>query len=86
MDEKQLSADDLIERVASRVDTTPHVKPWWQRLTPEQADQVLPLRDAYFAGRFGKREITACRAISATLGELGITIGPQGVKAWLRRT
>lgn len=86
MDEKNLSANDIIERVASRVDKTPHAKPWWQRLTPEQAEQVLPLREAYLRGEFGKREITACRAISETLVELGISIGPQGVRNWLRKT
>lgn len=83
---KKLSAEELIALVEQRVDRTPHVKAWWMRLSDEQKSQVEPLRDAYLSGRFGKREITACRAISAVLGELGIAIGPQGVKAWLKAT
>jgi hypothetical protein len=84
MAEKIPSAEDLIERVASRVDRTPQSKPWWMRLSDEQVAQISPLREAYVAGRFGAREITACRAISSVLNELGIVIGAQGVKAWLR--
>jgi hypothetical protein len=83
---ENVSSEDLIKMVADRVDRTPHVKAWWMKLTDEQKAKIGPIRDAYHAGVFGKREITACRALSGVLAELGINIGPQGVKAWLKAT
>lgn len=78
--------ENLVDLVASRIDRSPHVKAWWMRLTDEQRQQIEPLRTAWREGRFGRRKITAARAISATLQEIGIPIGPQGVQNWLRET
>lgn len=79
-------SDDLVSRVEKLVDYGPHAKPWWVRLTAEQRAEIEPLRTAWREGRLGRRKMTAARAISTTLAEIGIQIGPQGVQAWLRET
>lgn len=59
--------------------------PWWERTPAQHADTLAAIHDAWHRGDFGSRKITAARVISASLSQLGIAIGPQGVLAWLAR-
>ena len=78
-------APSIVDRIAAAIPESQAGKAWWKRLTPEQAEMVAPILEAWKAGRFGTAKITAARVIAATLTEHGIKIGPQGVVAWLQR-
>ena len=75
----------IVDEIAAAIPEGPTSKPWWQRLDAEQKDFIRPILDAWKAGTFGRRRITAARVISATLTKHGIQIGPQGVLSWLQR-
>ncbi|NBW14549.1 MAG: hypothetical protein EBR82_41775 [Caulobacteraceae bacterium] len=78
-------APSIIDQIAASIPDSQSGKPWWLRLTEDQREFVAPILAAWRAGRFGTRKITAARAIAKTLTEHGITIGAQGVLAWLQR-
>lgn len=61
-------------------------RPWWQKVTPEQAATLDEVLAAWKAGTFGPRKRTAARAISRALADLDISIGVQGVENWLRQS
>jgi|688.fasta_scaffold2426212_2 hypothetical protein len=79
------AASSIVDEIAAAIPEPSHGKPWWVRLTPEQAELVQPVLQAWKQGRFGKQKITAARAISTHLTRHGIKIGPQGVLAWLQK-
>jgi hypothetical protein len=75
----------IVDEIAAAIPESQSGRPWWLRLTAEQQDFIKPILVAWKAGKFGSRRIAAARAISATLGRHGISIGPQGVQNWLQR-
>lgn len=60
-------------------------RPWYERVTPEQAEMLADILAGWQAGAFGRYRKTACVSISQFLERHGITIGWQGVECWLRR-
>jgi hypothetical protein len=76
---------DIVAEIALLIPEGHSSRPWWLRLTEEQAAILPPIKEAWMAGRLGKRKATAARAISSKLKEFGINIGTQGVLAWLER-
>lgn len=75
----------IVDEIVAAIPESQASRPWWQRLDAEQQDFVRPILEAWRAGTFGRRRITAARVISATLARHGIQIGPQGVLSWLQR-
>ena len=79
-------ADSIVEAIAASCNTRPGFAPWWERVTPEQAATLEVIWKAWLAGRFGPRKLTAAKAISRTVADIGVVIGHQGVLRWLDRT
>lgn len=75
--------DIVAEIAASIVQTPPGSRPWWQRVDQAHAPTLAAIHGAWHRGEFGARKRTAARIIAKKLGEFGITIGEQGVAAWL---
>jgi len=78
-------APGIIDEIAASIPESQSSLPWWKRLTPEQREFVTPILAAWKSGRFGTRKMPVAKAIASKLTEHGITIGPQGVLAWLHR-
>ena len=75
----------IVDDIAAAIPEGPTSKPWWQRLDADQQKFITPILEGWRAGKFGSRRITAARVISEHLAKNGITIGQQGVQAWLLR-
>lgn len=63
----------------------PGSRPWWDRVPKEHHHTLEAIHAAWHRGEFGSRKITAARIIAKALAEFGITIGEQGVIAWLKQ-
>lgn len=75
---------DVVAEIAAAIPVKrPGSRSWWERTGPEHADTLAAIHAAWHRGEFGSRRITAARVISKTLSDFGITIGEQGVIAWL---
>jgi hypothetical protein len=75
---------DIVAEIASAVPRNKHgSKPWHTRVPEEHRETLAAIHAAWHAGAFGAKKITAARTISQKLRDLGITIGEQGVMAWL---
>jgi hypothetical protein len=59
-------------------------QPWYERTPPDVMAELEQLRAAWRAGEIESPKITLARAISQTLAEMGVIVGPQGVVHWLR--
>lgn len=57
--------------------------PWYERCPPDVMRELDEIRDAWRAGDIESPKLTLARAISKTLQEMGMTVGPQGVIRWL---
>lgn len=78
---------DLIAEIAGEIPAARQgTRPWYERVPDEHAATVKAIHDAWHAGAFGTRRITAARVIAPKLKTLGITIGEQGVISWLKLT
>jgi hypothetical protein len=78
-------ARDIVAELQSEITLVPSgSRPWWQRTPKEHAPTLAAIHAAWHRGELGNRKITAARAIAAKLQTLGITIGSQGVLAWLK--
>jgi hypothetical protein len=77
-------ARDIVAEIASKVPRDTHRnRPWWERVPPEHQPTLDAIHAAWHAGTFGSRKRPAARVISAAIAEFGISIGEQGVTAWL---
>jgi hypothetical protein len=75
---------DIVAEIAAAVPRNAHgSRPWHERVPSEHRETLDAIHAAWHAGAFGAKKITAARTISQKLRELGITIGEQGVMAWL---
>jgi hypothetical protein len=75
---------DIVAEIAAAVPRNKHgSKPWHERVPEEHHETLAAIHAAWHAGAFGAKKITAARTISEKLRELGISIGEQGVMAWL---
>jgi hypothetical protein len=75
---------DIVAEIAAAVPRRQHgTPPWYERVSVEHHETLAAIHAAWHAGAFGVKKITAARTISAKLRELGVTIGEQGVMAWL---
>ena len=83
---KPRQADSIVEAIAAQCHTRPGFAPWWERVTPDQAAILEVVWKEWLAGRFGPRKLTAAKAISRAIAEIGVVIGHQGVMRWLDRT
>lgn len=60
-------------------------RPWHERVSPEHAETVKAIHEAWHDGLFGALKAPAARAIAKRVRDLNIIdIGEQGVIAWLR--
>jgi hypothetical protein len=76
---------DIVAEIAAAIPAaTQGPRPWWERVSDEHVATVKAIHDAWHAGAFGSRKSTAARVIADKLKTLGITIGEQGVLAWLK--
>lgn len=76
---------DIVAEIAAAIPpATPGSRPWWERVPDQHAATIDAIHAAWHRGEFGVRKITAARIIAKALAEFGITIGEQGVLAWLR--
>jgi hypothetical protein len=83
---KTRPADSIVEEIAAGCNRRPGFAPWWERVTPEQEETLGVIWAAWLAGRFGQRKLTAAKAISKAIADIGVAIGYQGVLRWLDRT
>jgi hypothetical protein len=77
-------ADLVAEIAASIPEVHQGTRPWYERVPAEHDATVRAIHAAWHSGVFGTRKSTAARAISAKLATIGISIGEQGVIAWLK--
>jgi len=56
---------------------------WHERCPADVLGELEEIRDAWRAGEIESPKATLARAISRTLADLGIAVGPQGVIRWL---
>lgn len=75
-------ADEIVALIPIRVGS----RPWHEKLNEEQAAMVAEIHAAWLDGRFGKARRTAAKAIASYLNKHGITVGYQGVDAWLAKS
>lgn len=78
-------SDVVAEIAASIPKVTTGNRPWWERAGDEHRELLEAIHAGWYSGTFGTKKITAARRISAKLREFGITIGEQGVIAWLEQ-
>jgi len=77
---------DVVAELKASIPTNPHgLRPWWERVDQEHHELLAAIHEAWRAGELGAKQITAARRISQKLRTYGITIGEQGVIAWLKR-
>jgi hypothetical protein len=76
----------LIDAIRAIVPPHSGTRPWYERVTGNQAVELAEVLAAYKRGEFGPRRRTAARAIAKGLASIGITIGEQAVEAWLKRS
>lgn len=75
----------LVAQLAASIPKNQHgAKPWWERVDPEHHELLDAIHAAWYAGELGAKRLTAARGIVPLLAEHGITIGEQGVLAWLK--
>lgn len=78
---------DIVAEIAAAIPAaTQGPRPWWERVPEEHVATVRAIHAAWHAGALGPRKSTAARVISEKLKPLGISIGQQGVIAWLKLT
>jgi len=59
---------------------------WQDRVSPEHAETLRNIREAFDAGEFGTKRKPAYIAIATYLNEQDIsTVGHQGVREWLEK-
>ena len=59
---------------------------WYERLTPEQRDELDAIKAEWKAGELGTRKKTLARSLSDNMRARGISdVGLQGVITWLDR-
>lgn len=74
-----------VEEIAATIPARVGSRPWYERVTPEQAQMLADILAGWQAGAFGRYRKTASISISQYLERHGILIGWQGVDCWLRR-
>ena len=82
---KRCAWPTIVDEIAAAIPDGSTSKPWWERLDADQKKFITPILEGWRSGKFGTRRITAARVISEHLAKNGITIGHQGVQAWLLR-
>jgi|694.fasta_scaffold15985_6 hypothetical protein len=76
---------DILAELKTEIPAMPsNNRPWWERAPREHAATLAAIHAAWHRGELGSRKSTAARAIASKLQTLDITIGSQGVLAWLR--
>jgi hypothetical protein len=76
-------SSDIVAEIAAAVPQRLSLR-WYQRVAPEHAATLQAIREAYIAGKFGKRKKPVFTAIAAVLNARGIaTVGRNGVESWL---
>lgn len=77
--------NDIVAEIAAAIPQGQQgSQPWFVRVPEEHQATVRAIHEAWHAGLLGTRKKSAARVISAKLSTLGISIGEQGVIAWLR--
>ena len=75
---------DIVAEIAAAIpQKRPGSRAWWERAPAEHAETLTAIHAAWHRGELGSRKITAARVICRALADMGITIGEQGVIAWL---
>lgn len=77
-------AQALVAELQAMIPTGYGQRPWYQRLTPEQSEQVEVMRNAWDAGELGLYRRRAAKAIATKLQSMGVKVGEQGVETWLK--
>lgn len=85
---KKASAKSILEEIAASAHAELSIgpKPWYRLNFAEHGDLLTSIHDAWHAGGLGKHIDPASRAISKKLASLGIKIGTDGVRRWLRKS
>lgn len=77
---------DIVAELAASIEAKPRgSRPWWERVELQHQELLEEIHAAWYRGDLGTRQITAAKQISRLLSTCGITIGEQGVIAWLKR-
>jgi|LakMenEpi03Aug12_release.lakeMendotaPanAssembly.Ray.scaffolds.fasta_scaffold1060891_2 hypothetical protein len=77
--------NDIIAEIAAAVPQRQFLR-WHQRVAPEHAATLAAIREAYFAGKFGKARRPAVEAIVKVLAARGIAnVGRNGIETWLSK-
>ena len=75
---------DIVAEIALTIPRRYGPLPWWQRVAAEHQETLQVIHAAWKAGTFGRRRMTAARAIACRLrDQYGIDIREQGVIKWL---
>lgn len=74
----------LLEAVAAASSARRKPKSWFEKLTPEQGEELAEIKRAWNAGELQSSALSLSQAIHAECAERGIpTCGPQGIRKWL---
>lgn len=74
-----------VAEIAALVPQSKRSLPWWERVSPEVAEALPGILEAYRDGKFGPHAKPAAHGISAWLNQHGVEVGHQGVLTWLQR-
>lgn len=78
-----MAKGSVVDEVVSAMPLRKACLPWWERLDDRQAKVAAEILAAWKDGRLGTKKKPAAIGIATTLGRYGVTIGHQGVRAWL---
>jgi hypothetical protein len=74
-----------VAEIVALVPKSRRSQPWWERVSPEVAEALPGILDAYHDGQFGPHDKPASQGIAAWLQQHGVEVGFQGVLTWLKR-
>lgn len=74
-----------VAEIAALVPRSKRSQPWWERVSPEVAEALPGILQAYHDGQFGPHAKPAAEGIAAWLKTHGVEVGFQGVLTWLQR-
>lgn len=80
-----MAKPSVVDEIAAMIPARVGCRPWYERVTDEQAAMLAEILAGWRAGKFGTARRTAAKTIAAYLGRHGIEIGHQGVDQWLAK-
>lgn len=85
---KKARAKSILDEIAHSAKEELQIgpKPWFRMYYAEHGDTLKSIHDAWHGGSLGKHVNPASRAIAKKLASLGINIGTDGVRRWLRKS